>query len=603
MASLARSLLALAAAFSTTAHAQFVKPPTDLKRVIGYADIPVRYKEVPTGICELDPRVKSYSGYADVGVDEHIFFWFFEARDVDPTSAPLTVWINGGPGSSSMIGLFEELGPCRVDPEGRVYSNPYSWSNVSNMLFVDQPSQVGFSYSKPVDAYKTDNGVVVLPSAECPAYAPDGSCGTYAYPNISLTASSTPAAAPNFWKTLQGFMGAFPQYARNGFHFATESYGGHYGPIFNQYILEMNAHLPHKAKKINLETVLIGNGWYDPMVQYQAYYNFTVFPGNTYDYAPFNEANASMFYNNLYGKGNCLDRLQDCKNTGDNAICSTADNFCAYLVESVYDDVLGRDEYDMRELVPDPFPYSFYTSYLNTEEVQSAIGAYTNFSSNGAVGDAFGSTGDDGREIGVLAALRYLVRHGVTVALYAGDADYNCNWLGSEVIADTIGASTSTSTSTSSSSSSSSSSSQKSGYTGAGYRDVTTSDGLVHSQVKQSGKFSFTRFYESGHEVPFYQPLASLEFFGRAIAGLDIETGTRVVGASYRTEGPAKSTYREGNGTVQFEVTPANLTYDVITNKPGAPWPQQAIAKRSFRGARGVGARPRGRGRSRFGGR
>lgn len=265
MASFARSLLALAATAALTmidpAQAQFVKPPTNLKRVMGYADIPVRYKEVPTGICELDPRVKSYSGYADVGKDQHIFFWFFEARNTDPEKAPLTVWINGGPGSSSMIGLFEELGPCRVDPDGNVFSNPYSWSNVSNMLFVDQPSQVGFSYSYPVDAYATDNGLVVLPDAVCPEYAPEGSCGTYAYPNISLTAHTTTDAAPNFWKTLQGFMGAFPQYARNGFHFATESYGGHYGPIFNKYIEEQNARLPRHAKKINLETVLIGNGW------------------------------------------------------------------------------------------------------------------------------------------------------------------------------------------------------------------------------------------------------------------------------------------------------------------------------------------------------
>lgn len=265
MASFARSLLALAATAALTiidpAQAQFVKPPTNLKRVIGHADIPIRYKEVPTGICELDPHVKSYSGYADVGKDQHIFFWFFEAREVDPEKAPLTVWINGGPGSSSMIGLFEELGPCRVDPDGNVFSNPYSWSNVSNMLFVDQPSQVGFSYSYPVDAYATDNGLVVLPDAVCPEYAPEGSCGTYAYPNITLTAHTTNDAAPNFWKTLQGFMGAFPQYARNGFHFATESYGGHYGPIFNQYIEEQNARLPRHAKKINLESVLIGNGW------------------------------------------------------------------------------------------------------------------------------------------------------------------------------------------------------------------------------------------------------------------------------------------------------------------------------------------------------
>jgi carboxypeptidase D len=223
----------------------------------------VRYKEVPTGICELDPSVKSYSGYADVGTDQHIFFWFFEARNQDPSSAPLTVWINGGPGSSSMIGLFEELGPCRVDPQGKVYSNPYSWSNVSNMIFIDQPSQVGFSYSYPVDAYATNDAIVVLPdnTTGCPAYAPKDSCGTYSYPNITLTADSTPAAAPNFWKTLQGFMGAFPQYARNGFHFATESYGGHYGPIFNQYIEKQNAKLPKGAVKIELETVLIGNGW------------------------------------------------------------------------------------------------------------------------------------------------------------------------------------------------------------------------------------------------------------------------------------------------------------------------------------------------------
>ncbi len=245
------------------ALAQFVEAPTTLKETVGYAGVPVRYKEVPTGICELDPDVKSYSGYADVGEDEHIFWWFFESRGGDPSEAPLTVWINGGPGSSSMIGLFEELGPCRVDYFGNVYSNPYSWSNVSNLLFVDQPTQVGFSYSRPVPAYTdaSSGNIVTLPNATCPDYAPLGSCGTYAYPNLTLTANSTANAAPNFWKTLQGFMGAFPQYSRAGFHFTTESYGGHYGPIFNEYIEEQNARNITGAKQIKLESVLIGNGW------------------------------------------------------------------------------------------------------------------------------------------------------------------------------------------------------------------------------------------------------------------------------------------------------------------------------------------------------
>jgi carboxypeptidase D len=80
-------------------------------------------------------------------------------------------------------------------------------------------------------------------------------------------------------------MGAFPQYSRKSFHFTTESYGGHYGPIFNEYIETQNAAIRNGslpgAHVISLESVMIGNGWYDPLIQYQAYYNFTVYPGNT----------------------------------------------------------------------------------------------------------------------------------------------------------------------------------------------------------------------------------------------------------------------------------------------------------------------------------
>ncbi|KUL88856.1 hypothetical protein ZTR_03570 [Talaromyces verruculosus] len=533
-----------------TIRAQFVPAPTDLIEKKGYLDIPVRYKEVPTGICETDPNTKSFSGYVDVAEDQHLFFWFFEARNQDPETAPLTVWINGGPGSSSMIGLFQENGPCGVDSDGNVYSNPYSWNNASNMIYIDQPTQVGLSYSIPVPGYidPSTGDVIVLPSNACPDYAADLSCGTYPYGNASLTANSTANAAPYFYRALQGFMGAFPQYSRESFHFTTESYGGHYGPVFNEYIEEQNKCLQQGAKKISLESVLIGNGWYDPIVQYAAYYNFTVSPGNTYDYLPFNDSIASLLYNNLWGPGNCIDQLNDCAARGTDEICSIADSFCANHVENIYDIYLGRDEYDFRELTPDPFPYEFYVDYLNTPEVQAAIGAYVNFTEGSeSVGNAFATTGDDGRIANTVEDVGKLLSQGVSVVMYAGDADYNCNWLGGQEVASMVDAP---------------------GYNNAGYVNITTDDGLVHGQVRQAGKFAFVRIYESGHEVPFYQPVVALSMFERVINGYDVATGKVKANSKYKTVGPAESTYREGNSTIQWDVVDPDATYNTTTNEP-----------------------------------
>ncbi|KAI9692041.1 MAG: hypothetical protein M1820_009576 [Bogoriella megaspora] len=544
--------VALLATALPTALTQFVPAPNDLTTKEGYAGYQVRYKEVPTGICELDPNVKSYTGYTDVEENQHIFWWFFEARNQDPTTAPLTVWINGGPGSSSMIGLFQENGPCGIDYEGNVYNNPYSWSNASNMLFIDEPTQVGFSYSIPVPAYTDPNSgaIVVLSNATCSDYAEGaGTCGTYSYPNLTLTANSTLDAAPNMWKTLQGFMGAFPQYSSNGFHFTTESYGGHYGPIFNEYFEEQNAKNISGAHKISLLSVGVGNGWFDPIAQYEGYYNYSVYPGNPYVGENFfNQSVKDQMYQAMWGAGNCLDQLNYCASSGINEICSSADNFCYEQVENVFDIVLNRDEYDIRELQPDPFPYDFYQDYLNLPHVQKAIGAYVNFSSsNGAVGTAFGTTGDDGREEGVIEAVKKLLQQGIYFMQYAGDADYNCNWLGGQVVSYEIDAP---------------------GYTDAGFTNITTSDGIVHGQVKQAGNYSFVRIYDAGHEVPFYQPLASLEIFERMLNHTDIATGKVKVTDSYITQGPKDSTYYEGNSTVQTVVVPNSATYNTTTNSP-----------------------------------
>jgi len=266
----------------------------------------------------------------------------------------------------------------------------------------------------------------------------------------------------------------------------------------------------------------------------------------------------------MYGAHNCLDQLLDCNahtpststtpGTGDN-ICSAADNFCFAQVEEPFDVTFNRDEYDIRYLTPSPFPYSFYVDYLNTASVQSAIGAFTNFSESSSItGTAFGSTGDDARESGVTAAVEYLLDHNVTFVMYFGDADFNCNWFGGEAFSKTL---TNVPVYTSGT---------------AGFVNISTSDGVVHGQVKAAGKFSFVRIYEAGHEVPFYQPLVALEMVNRTIHGFDIATGQTVVSNTYVTNGPVDSTYNDTGSTVTFQVLPLNATYNITTNQPNPPY-------------------------------
>ena len=287
-------------------------------------------------------------------------------------------------------------------------------------------------------------------------------------------------------------MGVFPQYARNGIYLGTESYGGHFGPVFSEYFETQNANLPANASDICLHGLIINNGWYDPRIQYPAYYTYLV--NNTYDFHPFTSAQLTEIHDAFYGSGNCVDQLNACNNGGSDDVCSAADDYC-YNVEAMYDDITGRDEYDIRELEPDPYPYTNFVAYLNTPRVQQAIGAYQNFSyavtnlGGGTVSNAFGTTGDDAKELGIIADIQDLIKKGIYVVAYHGDADYNCNWLGGEQVANEI---------------------KPPGWAASGYQNITTSDKIVHGVVRQSGLYSFARIYQSGHQVPFYQPLTAL---------------------------------------------------------------------------------------------
>lgn len=145
--------------------------------------------------------------------------------------------MNGGPGCSSSTGLLFELGPCRIDNEGRdVTYNPHSWNSNANIIFLDQPVNVGYSYSD------------------------DGS-----------SVNTSPVAGEDVYAFLQLFLARYPKYANAPFHLAAESYGGTYAPNFANIIHKKNKELLRSANtdllNINLASVMIGNGLTNSYIQ------------------------------------------------------------------------------------------------------------------------------------------------------------------------------------------------------------------------------------------------------------------------------------------------------------------------------------------------
>ena len=84
----------------------------------------------------------------------------------------------------------------------------------------------------------------------------------------------------------------------------------------------------------------------------------------------------------------------------------------------------------------------------------------------------------------------------------------------------------------------------KAEFAAAGYTPFTV-NGTEYGEVRQYGNFSFVRVYESGHEVPYYQPIASLALVERTLDGLILADGSQPVTGDYSTNGTAEATHTE----------------------------------------------------------
>lgn len=94
-------------------------------------------------------------GFIQINKESDLFYLHFESRS-NPSTDPLILWLNGGPGCSSLLGLFEELGPYKVRDDATLESNPFSWNSNANIVFVDQPVGTGLSKAGKNDLSKTE---------------------------------------------------------------------------------------------------------------------------------------------------------------------------------------------------------------------------------------------------------------------------------------------------------------------------------------------------------------------------------------------------------------------------------------------------------------
>ncbi|KAE8573817.1 venom serine carboxypeptidase [Halyomorpha halys] len=173
-------------------------------------------------------NITSYSGYLTVNktFNSNLFFWFFPSEG-DPKNAPVVLWLQGGPGGSSLFGLFCENGPFFVKKYQQLHIRKYYWSQLFNVIYIDNPVGTGFSFTENDAGYATDEVKV----------------------------------GKDLYSALIQFFQLFPYLQKNEFFVSGESYAGKYIPAIG-YTIHNNNKI--NSLKINLKGLAIGDGFTDP---------------------------------------------------------------------------------------------------------------------------------------------------------------------------------------------------------------------------------------------------------------------------------------------------------------------------------------------------
>lgn len=287
-----------------------------------------------------------WTGSVTVSQGHNIFYWYFDSRN-DPTKDPIIIWLNGGPGASSMIGLFTEMGPCLLDVDVDDASpNPWSWNNNASILFIDQPAGTGLSSLM------------------------DG---------LPIPASEYETAS-DFEKFLTVFFSdIFPEKQHLPIHIAAESYGGSYGPVYIQHILKSRRKNPDTAFWGKIKSLVLVNAGLD----------FTGLYVGVWDTVCKHREQVGLF--NASACDSIADHLPEqkrlgriCQSTYDNEACRAAYEYGQkYTFAAMWDLVaagkiyMGNLKKPCRRILTYPFcvdpDMGNVTSYLNQDWTKSGL--------------------------------------------------------------------------------------------------------------------------------------------------------------------------------------------------------------------------------------
>ena len=305
-----------------------------------------------------------YSGYLKAGTYKY-FHYIYHLADSDPEHKPLVLWLNGGPGCSSLDGWAAEHGPMTIKTGSDEFTeNVYSWNKVANMIYLESPGGVGFSY---IDSM-VESEIAV---------------------DDEITARDNLNA-------LIDFFNKFSELRDYDFYIAGESYGGIYVPTLARLILKYNENVS-ASKKIKLKGILVGNGvadWnYDTepalydfvfthhLISYELRLGFVEYCKKNVDKEKCDKIKEKI-NQNIEGI-NIYDILQECQNSTSNDKNNNNNNNFYYhyaswmfknkknnnnFIEIIKDQIIKKNSLeipciDVRNI----------TKYLNIPEVKSAL--------------------------------------------------------------------------------------------------------------------------------------------------------------------------------------------------------------------------------------